>query len=55
MQDFLVHLLEHGLTFEGVHAPAEEAEVHVEVRAPGGVVRAGFLVVALKADWRGCS
>src|SRR5580658_6778314 len=51
---FLVHLLEHGFAVEGVHAPAEEAEVHVEVRAPGCVVRAGFLVVALKVDWSGC-
>src|SRR5580704_10784830 len=49
-----VHLLEHGFATEGVHAPAEETKVHVEVRAPGGVVRAGLLVVALKAVARGC-
>src|ERR1700729_2554483 len=50
---FEVHMLEHGFAVERVHAPAEEAEVHVEVRTPGSVVGAGFFVVALEVGGLG--
>src|ERR1700722_8885165 len=48
IEDFAIHLLEHGFAIEGVHASAKESEVHVETGTPCGVVRAGFFVVALK-------
>ena len=50
---FEVHLLEHGFAVERVHTPAEEAEVHVEVRTPGSVVGASFFVVALEVGGLG--
>src|SRR5579863_4204411 len=43
-----IHLLEHCLAIQGIQAPAKEPEVHVEGGAPGSVVRARFLIVALK-------
>src|SRR6185369_9751836 len=46
--DLVIHLLKHRFATEGVHAPAEEAEVHVEGGAPGGVVGAGLFVVPLE-------
>ena len=52
LEDFAVHLLEHGLAIEWIHSSAEESEVHVELRAPCGVVGAGFFVVALEASQR---
>jgi hypothetical protein len=52
---FLVHLLKHGFAPERIHAPAEEAEVHVKVRTPCGVVRTGFFVVALEVHQSGSS
>ena len=48
IEDFAVHLLEHGFAVEGIHAAAEESEVHVEARAPRSVVGAGLFVVALE-------
>src|ERR1700739_201501 len=51
-EDFEVHLLKHDLAVEGIHAAAEESEMHVETWAPGCVIGAGLLVVALKAVCR---
>lgn len=50
-EDFAVHLLQHRLEAERVHAAAEVAEVHVEVRAPGSVVGPRIGVVALEVYW----
>jgi len=47
-EDLAVHMLEHGFAMEGFHAAAEEAEVHVEVRAPGSIVGTGLRIVALE-------
>ena len=52
VEDFAIHLLEHSFAVERIHAAAEESEVHVEVRAPCGVVGAGFFVVALEVVGR---
>ena len=48
VENLAIHLFEHGLPVEGVHAGQKEAEVHIEVRAPCSVVGAGLFVVALE-------
>ncbi len=51
-ENLRIHLFQHRLPMQRIGARAVVAEVHVELAAPGGVVRTCFPVVLLQADLR---